>query len=1052
MNEPIEEETLPYVLNGEARVYGEISDEILDRQVTIALGARSSAKDGWKNTPGTVLNLLQSLFTKHMPGEKDGMCMLQGETSGGRRLANAMVALDFLFIDIDNGMSRDDICGSLMDANLFAVIYSTYSSGASITPIKVETLLNWVKKTEPSDYTPHKPTLDEAVRYLTSEKNYEPWVLENAVIEKEDMDDGIGYSVFVKHKPIDKTRVVLLLKDKYKINERAISPKEGQAEWAARYRSVCIKLGIPFDTSCRDVSRLFYLPRHPFGSKDHHIIVLAGNPLDIEEYDPVDGPDPGNIFAVAADSLSEGRSSGSGPISISTGADTVLIKHAKGLRFGDLYAEYSARSRTASGGMIEGECPFDDDHSDAGNPEDFGFYCKNADPDGEKGYVAGCMHDTCKRHHSGRDGKSDRFKFASKFCADNGITGGDLKDYVDLEEGEKWCLAPAPMELPAPRITRPEGSTKRKAALGMQIYKPPPEDDDEEEWKTLPHFDSETAATEAVDAYAAKIDASVEEATDLITKLGHSGFEADKLIDEYLRSITKRSNMGMKAAKKIYDNAVTTRASIGADSDASLTVYQRATLQRLNKTHAEIITGNKHRVLIEPDRSEGKVLPTLLSLEDFLKKHSTKKMVIDDPKIIGDDDDNKKVRELTAKVWHEWPGQRSYNKFVFEPGLTPEYCEREKIYNIWQGFPPIEGEPGPWDLMHHHIRNNICQGNEEYYLWTMTWIAHLFQCPGEKEQASACVAIQGERGTGKSKLFKWLQKAMGGHAYEVSQQAQITGKFNAHMLGVILMVCEEAFWAGGQQDQGALKNLISSSTMSMERKGVDAIQLSNYARIAILSNEDWIVPASLKDERRFMVLRCGKGNQKDRRFFAAVDEQMENGGLLAMRDFFGAWDPYQYYEDGWDILREPPKTPWLIEQGNESLEPWDRFFTELVQHGVMYSSKHDKEDMKVDDIRLSETDEVLVSERMLSYLFNDVIPNNSHCKHYKKNPQRLDGLVRQYLLAREQEEVQLEVGKDSGILVTEKCYKVPPLPLLRANMEKMDIRLTAINDNEEKAA
>ena len=51
--------------------------------------------------------------------------------------------------------------------------------------------------------------------------------------------------------------------------------------------------------------------------------------------------------------------------------------------------------------------------------------------------------------------------------------------------------------------------------------------------------------------------------------------------------------------------------------------------------------------------------------------------------------------------------------------------------------------------------------------------------------------------------------------------------------------------------------------------------------LMIASNDDWVVPSS-HDERRYFVLRVSDRHANDRAYFAAIDAQMEAGGLAAM--------------------------------------------------------------------------------------------------------------------------------------------------------------------------
>jgi energy-coupling factor transporter ATP-binding protein EcfA2 len=157
----------------------------------------------------------------------------------------------------------------------------------------------------------------------------------------------------------------------------------------------------------------------------------------------------------------------------------------------------------------------------------------------------------------------------------------------------------------------------------------------------------------------------------------------------------------------------------------------------------------------------------------------------------------------------------------------------------------------------------------------MTWLAQLFQRPDSKPGST--VVITGEKGTGKSTLFDYVNQLLGRHGITVSQRKQIVGQFNGHLATTLLMVCEEAFWAADPQAEGVLKDMITNKSVLIEKKGYDPIQSMNYTRLALISNSEWVVPASLKDERRFFVLRCSNARQGDLDFFGASASRWRRG-------------------------------------------------------------------------------------------------------------------------------------------------------------------------------
>jgi hypothetical protein len=144
----------------------------------------------------------------------------------------------------------------------------------------------------------------------------------------------------------------------------------------------------------------------------------------------------------------------------------------------------------------------------------------------------------------------------------------------------------------------------------------------------------------------------------------------------------------------------------------------------------------------------------------------------------------------------------------------------------------------------------------------------------------------------------------------------------------LFVLMEEAVWAGDQTSESVLKDMISSPTQRIERKGVDAYMAPSYFRTVLISNAEWVVPATC-DERRFAIFKCGDQHRGDIAYFKAMAEQMNNGGKAAMLFDLLNYEP----KEGWDVLRTPPATPGLQEQKVASLRGIDRFMYELLSSG-----------------------------------------------------------------------------------------------------------------------
>lgn len=359
-------------------------------------------------------------------------------------------------------------------------------------------------------------------------------------------------------------------------------------------------------------------------------------------------------------------------------------------------------------------------------------------------------------------------------------------------------------------------------------------------------------------------------------------------------------------------------------------------LKAFNKRYAVIRTTGGVRILVEP-RAAG----------DDVAFESQNDVALFEKNRIVWVTEGKSTKKLEAfKLWLEWENRRTYRAVVFAPGQRVP----KDTYNLFRGWPvqpikpnredlfdnretPVEGD---WSMLRSHLYENICESNDEFFNWAMTWLAHIFQKPAAKPGST--LVITGAKGTGKSTLFDYVNQLLGRCGITVSQRKQIVGQFNGHLATTLLMVCEEAFWAADPQAEGVLKDMITNKSVLIEKKGYDPIQSQNYTRLALISNNEWVVPASLKDERRFFVLRCSSARRGDLVFFENMRDQMEKkGGLEAMLYDLLNWEPIN---GTFASLFNPPATQYLQQQQIESLSGVQKFMLELVKSGT-YESNDD---------------------------------------------------------------------------------------------------------------
>lgn len=318
------------------------------------------------------------------------------------------------------------------------------------------------------------------------------------------------------------------------------------------------------------------------------------------------------------------------------------------------------------------------------------------------------------------------------------------------------------------------------------------------------------------------------------------------------------------------------------------------------------------------------------------------------------------------KAWQKWEFRRQYRgvRFCPEPEGPPE-----GVYNSYYGF-TVKPQPGSWKRLLGHIYRNICRRDPVYFRFFIAWLAQLVQEPHIKPGTN--IVLKGKEGVGKSKVGEWVVALFGRNAMIVSEAERITGRFNAHLENKLLLMAEEAFWAGDKSAEGKLKDLATGALTSYERKGLDPYEGKNYTRIMIASNEDWVVPAS-SGGRRWFVLEVGDEHEKDHAYFAAIDEEMKNGGLAAMlHDLLRTKLPQQVN------VRDAPVTRWLVEQRLHSYDNKRRWWRGvLIEGGLRDNASGTFIELNEDTSTVARRDDVFASARPYFLGPKGVDPNPS---------------------------------------------------------------------------
>jgi ABC-type cobalamin/Fe3+-siderophores transport system ATPase subunit len=276
--------------------------------------------------------------------------------------------------------------------------------------------------------------------------------------------------------------------------------------------------------------------------------------------------------------------------------------------------------------------------------------------------------------------------------------------------------------------------------------------------------------------------------------------------------------------------------------------------------------------------------------------------------------------------WLGHPDRRQFRGVTFLPGGPGVVSE---CLNLWQGWGVVP-RPGDWGLIKFHVDEVLAGGVSEFAEYILRWVAWSIQHPAE--QAEVALVLIGEKGVGKGTLVRCLQRIFGAHAFQVTTREHVIDKFNGHLQDCVLFIADEAYWGGDKRCVGRLQGMITEPTLSVERKGIDTVEVPNFLHMLMLAEPGWVIPAG-RFERRYAAFAVSATKRADREYFRALHHQITDGGAEAMM-----WDLQRMDLDGWHPREIPEallKSKTLQEQQAHTLAPWEQWFFMLLHTGKL---------------------------------------------------------------------------------------------------------------------
>lgn len=239
-----------------------------------------------------------------------------------------------------------------------------------------------------------------------------------------------------------------------------------------------------------------------------------------------------------------------------------------------------------------------------------------------------------------------------------------------------------------------------------------------------------------------------------------------------------------------------------------------------------------------------------------------------------DEGKNKTIKINPLYEWINWIDRNEKEKIDFDPHNK----NNPYIFNIWCGYninkdncqdaDELEAQP-----MLDHIKNIWCRDVEEDYDYVMNYLSHIIQKPYKK--TGVCLALHSKQGAGKGVVLKAIERIIGDMHYSQNSNAErVFGKFNGLLEAKTLINLDEAFWGGDKKLEGQIKNQITETTQTIEKKTLNTYNINDYCNYIITTNNDWFAGVDEEDRRYFCLELSneysGRTSAKNEKYFETI--------------------------------------------------------------------------------------------------------------------------------------------------------------------------------------
>jgi Family of unknown function (DUF5906) len=325
-------------------------------------------------------------------------------------------------------------------------------------------------------------------------------------------------------------------------------------------------------------------------------------------------------------------------------------------------------------------------------------------------------------------------------------------------------------------------------------------------------------------------------------------------------------------------------------------------LEQMNRDFAAGFIGSKFRIAkldLHP-RYPLQRNVEFLSKEDFI--NGVRNPEVEVPKFDKDGKPNGTKMTPRGAYWFGLSGRNEFDAVTFKPGASPIIeVERadgvHRTINTYSGFSvvPDHVDSGAKCARYlAHIHDNIAGGDEALFNYILDWMASGVRQPDNPGRSA--LSMRGSPGCGKGVFALGYGGLFGQHFLHATHKEHVTGKFNAHQAETCLIFVDEALYVEIAADAQILKTMTSEMTKLLERKGIDPIQIDNYARQIFATNDEHPIQIEHND-RRYPAIYVHENEafanetveiakaEKRKAYFTPILDELRNGGSEALLGF-----------------------------------------------------------------------------------------------------------------------------------------------------------------------